>query len=229
MSWFRDDDEQVTWLQRLCARVLRAGPIPRHIAFIMDGNRRFAVRNKMERLEGHVSGFEKLAEVFSPCRHGNHKHLEEAKKTHEQLKRRLQDECDLEHLRQEVASIRSRFPDPESESGHPLTGSGTEAGAGDTDVEIEKRAGDDDSNMDAARHASDSNMADATPAGELGSYRRARDERIDRFLHWLEDDRLQQLQRLQQQHQQQQQQHHQQQQQQQVPLEPQQEGLCARS
>ena len=36
---------------------------PNHIAFIMDGNRRFAKTNKIPKLGGHQSGFDKLAEV----------------------------------------------------------------------------------------------------------------------------------------------------------------------
>lgn len=37
--------------------------MPKHVAFIMDGNRRFARRQNMECLKGHMQGFNKLAEV----------------------------------------------------------------------------------------------------------------------------------------------------------------------
>lgn len=43
--------------------VSQAGPMPKHVAFIMDGNRRFARKKNMERQEGHMQGFNKLAEV----------------------------------------------------------------------------------------------------------------------------------------------------------------------
>lgn len=43
--------------------VFQAGPMPKHVAFIMDGNRRFARKKNMERQEGHMQGFNKLAEV----------------------------------------------------------------------------------------------------------------------------------------------------------------------
>jgi len=42
---------------------LRQGPIPRHVAFVMDGNRRYARSRKIETIEGHNLGFEALARV----------------------------------------------------------------------------------------------------------------------------------------------------------------------
>jgi undecaprenyl pyrophosphate synthase len=44
---------------------LRQGPIPRHVAFVMDGNRRFARNHRIENVEGHNLGFEALARVSS--------------------------------------------------------------------------------------------------------------------------------------------------------------------
>ena len=49
--------------QSLCCRVLKCGHVPRHIAFIMDGNRRFARKNQLKHSLGHVLGFDKLTEV----------------------------------------------------------------------------------------------------------------------------------------------------------------------
>ncbi|XP_012941490.1 dehydrodolichyl diphosphate synthase complex subunit DHDDS [Aplysia californica] len=66
MSWFPQKRES-TWLQRACEAVLSAGPIPRHVAIIMDGNRRFAVKNSLAKSEGHVKGFDKLAETLEWC------------------------------------------------------------------------------------------------------------------------------------------------------------------
>ena len=41
--------------------------MPAHVAFIMDGNRRYA-RSKNERvIKGHETGFTKLVEVLSWC------------------------------------------------------------------------------------------------------------------------------------------------------------------
>lgn len=50
-------------LRELLIGALRQGPIPRHIAFVMDGNRRFARNHGIETVEGHNFGFEALAKV----------------------------------------------------------------------------------------------------------------------------------------------------------------------
>ena len=42
---------------------LRQGPIPGHVAFEMDGNRRYARSHNIEAVEGHHLGFEALARV----------------------------------------------------------------------------------------------------------------------------------------------------------------------
>ncbi len=63
MAWIKDTKDEQTWLQRLSASVLKKGPIPKHVAFIMDGNRRFAKKNSMDRAQGHLMGFDKLAQV----------------------------------------------------------------------------------------------------------------------------------------------------------------------
>jgi len=50
-------------LRELLIGALRQGPIPQHVAFVMDGNRRFARTHKIETVEGHNLGFEALARV----------------------------------------------------------------------------------------------------------------------------------------------------------------------
>uniref|UniRef100_A0A7S4JC90 Alkyl transferase n=1 Tax=Guillardia theta TaxID=55529 RepID=A0A7S4JC90_GUITH len=61
----------VRWSKRLArflvSRVLRCGPIPKHVAFIMDGNRRWAERRRMMRQEGHAYGFLQLKECLKWC------------------------------------------------------------------------------------------------------------------------------------------------------------------
>ena len=53
--------------QRLLISVLKGGPVPRHIAFIMDGNRRYARERGMEVAEGHRMGYSKLEEALRWC------------------------------------------------------------------------------------------------------------------------------------------------------------------
>lgn len=52
-------------LRELLIGALRQGPMPQHIAFVMDGNRRFARSHQIETVEGHNLGFEALAKVGS--------------------------------------------------------------------------------------------------------------------------------------------------------------------
>ncbi|BFZ09403.1 hypothetical protein BsWGS_12442 [Bradybaena similaris] len=58
---------QKTWVQRACEAVLTTGPVPQHVAIIMDGNRRFAAKKSLAKSEGHVKGFDKLAETLEWC------------------------------------------------------------------------------------------------------------------------------------------------------------------
>ncbi|KAJ1729366.1 cis-prenyltransferase [Coemansia sp. Benny D160-2] len=54
---------------RLLVRIVTQGPVPRHVAFIMDGNRRYARKSQMDRVSGgHYAGFEKLSSVLEWCR-----------------------------------------------------------------------------------------------------------------------------------------------------------------
>ncbi|KAB5585403.1 Decaprenyl diphosphate synthase-like protein [Coniochaeta sp. 2T2.1] len=54
-------------LRELLIGALSQGPIPQHIAFEMDGNRRYARSHKIETIEGHHLGFEALARVLEIC------------------------------------------------------------------------------------------------------------------------------------------------------------------
>jgi ditrans,polycis-polyprenyl diphosphate synthase len=50
-------------VRELLMAAIRQGPVPQHVAFVMDGNRRFAKSHKIEVVEGHNLGFEALARV----------------------------------------------------------------------------------------------------------------------------------------------------------------------
>ncbi|XP_052000419.1 dehydrodolichyl diphosphate synthase complex subunit DHDDS-like isoform X1 [Xyrauchen texanus] len=65
MSWIRETELRL--IERLTANILKAGPMPKHVAFIMDGNRRYAQKKHVERKEGHTQGFDKLAETLRWC------------------------------------------------------------------------------------------------------------------------------------------------------------------
>lgn len=55
-------------LIRVAVFLLRLGPIPKHVAFIMDGNRRFARRHQLASVvEGHDLGFRKMEEILDHC------------------------------------------------------------------------------------------------------------------------------------------------------------------
>ncbi len=55
------------WYEKLFIRILKSGKIPRSIAIIMDGNRRFATKNQMDKHEGHAFGLQKLENAMEWC------------------------------------------------------------------------------------------------------------------------------------------------------------------
>jgi len=67
MSWFEHRGAYSGVLLTLCYQVLKAAKIPQHVAFIMDGNRRYAKKENVKTKEGHSKGFEKLTEVLHWC------------------------------------------------------------------------------------------------------------------------------------------------------------------
>lgn len=59
----------INQLRELLIGALKQGPVPQHVAFEMDGNRRYARTHRMETVEGHHRGFEALARVSLGRRH----------------------------------------------------------------------------------------------------------------------------------------------------------------
>lgn len=53
----------ISQLRDLLIGALKQGRVPQHVAFEMDGNRRYARSHRMETVEGHHRGFEALARV----------------------------------------------------------------------------------------------------------------------------------------------------------------------
>ncbi|CAH2091740.1 unnamed protein product [Euphydryas editha] len=64
-TWIKENC--TSFLQLFCIKVLKAGRIPQHVAFIMDGNRRFARKQNVNTATGHTKGFEKLSETLKWC------------------------------------------------------------------------------------------------------------------------------------------------------------------
>jgi len=64
---FLTRDSTLTWIQKLCVKVIKSGTLPKHIAFIMDGNRRYAEKNNVHKFVGHTHGFDKLADTLRWC------------------------------------------------------------------------------------------------------------------------------------------------------------------
>ena len=58
-------------LIRITLSVLSSGPVPRHVAFVMDGNRRYARRQGRKVQEGHVDGFGAFHRVSDAQLHSN--------------------------------------------------------------------------------------------------------------------------------------------------------------
>lgn len=59
----------VKQVRELLIGALKQGPVPQHVAFEMDGNRRYARSHRMETVEGHHRGFEALARASTPLIH----------------------------------------------------------------------------------------------------------------------------------------------------------------
>ncbi|EGT46553.1 hypothetical protein CAEBREN_02871 [Caenorhabditis brenneri] len=66
-GWFVAQQAQ-PWWQWLLRRFITSGPVPRHVAFVMDGNRRFAKTKLLGSVvKGHEKGFEQLAKILDWC------------------------------------------------------------------------------------------------------------------------------------------------------------------
>ncbi|VDD80955.1 unnamed protein product [Mesocestoides corti] len=64
MPWV-NQEYKYSCFENLAVSILKQGSIPSHVAFIMDGNRRFAVAQGLQKTEGHKLGFSKLSHVGS--------------------------------------------------------------------------------------------------------------------------------------------------------------------
>jgi ditrans,polycis-polyprenyl diphosphate synthase len=60
-------DKVIDHMWHFLLSVLKAGPIPQHVAFIMDGNRRYARAKAVKVKQGHVEGYIALRRVCLTC------------------------------------------------------------------------------------------------------------------------------------------------------------------
>ena len=54
-------------LQTIFINILKTGPIPNHISFVMDGNRRYAKTHNLPLKEGHRAGADAMMRVLDCC------------------------------------------------------------------------------------------------------------------------------------------------------------------
>lgn len=67
LSTFPGYTATLNTVKKFFANIIQTGPVPQHIGFVMDGNRRFAKRENIELKEGHNAGFESMAKVLEIC------------------------------------------------------------------------------------------------------------------------------------------------------------------
>ncbi|XP_017770413.1 PREDICTED: dehydrodolichyl diphosphate synthase complex subunit DHDDS-like [Nicrophorus vespilloides] len=56
--------QHITSLQSFCLNVIGMGPLPNHVALIMDGNRRYAKKLQKDTKYGHKIGFHNIPHIF---------------------------------------------------------------------------------------------------------------------------------------------------------------------
>jgi undecaprenyl diphosphate synthase len=59
---------ELLWYESFMVNVVRCGEIPRSVAFIMDGNRRYAAKNKQQKHHGHSAGLKRLETALIWCK-----------------------------------------------------------------------------------------------------------------------------------------------------------------
>ncbi|XP_050503697.1 dehydrodolichyl diphosphate synthase complex subunit Dhdds-like [Diabrotica virgifera virgifera] len=101
MPWIQS---KLSIFHKFCLRVLKQGPIPEHMAIIMDGNRRFAKNKNIETIQAHSLGFSKLIECIEWFRELGIRELTVYAFSTENLKRTKKEVEDLMQLAEETFS-----------------------------------------------------------------------------------------------------------------------------
>lgn len=56
------------WIKNIFSRTIRvSNTVPKHVGFVMDGNRRYAIKKDIELKEGHEAGFASMSQVLELC------------------------------------------------------------------------------------------------------------------------------------------------------------------
>ena len=93
-----EDEIQEGWYHKYIRSILKSGPIPEHVAFIMDGNRRYAKSKNLKTLQGHTEGFDKIGYVLKWCQELGVKQVSCFAFSLENFKRKKQEVDDLMNL-----------------------------------------------------------------------------------------------------------------------------------
>ena len=56
-----------TLLRRVATSIVSTSPVPNHVAFIMDGNRRYAETHHLRTIQGHSFGYQRLIQALEWC------------------------------------------------------------------------------------------------------------------------------------------------------------------
>lgn len=65
----------ISFLKDLVISIMKTGPVPTHVAVIMDGNRTFARTNNLSLEQGHIAGAHSLVHVLDTCYRVGVKHV----------------------------------------------------------------------------------------------------------------------------------------------------------
>lgn len=66
---------KLNFFENVAVKVIKSGPIPKHISLIMDGNRTYSKKNKIELKDGYELGFKKALNIMNWCLDIGIKHL----------------------------------------------------------------------------------------------------------------------------------------------------------
>ncbi|XP_073304873.1 dehydrodolichyl diphosphate synthase CPT3-like [Primulina huaijiensis] len=98
-----------SFLRRCFFLILSVGPMPKHIAFIMDGNRRYAKKQNLEEGAGHKEGYSALMNMLRYCYEFDVKYVTVYAFSIENFKRRPEEvQSTMQLIREKLDSLIDR-------------------------------------------------------------------------------------------------------------------------